>query len=79
MLNQQVIVSNTWSLVSDNIDYILQVTSGNVFVKADTSIPTVDLGSFELEKGHVINSQLLSGKIYVKAVGSNLAYISLAI
>ena len=79
MINQQIIVSDTWQLISDNIDYTLQVTSGSIYIKAASETPSTIVGSFELSNGQVISNQVLHGKVYIRTADNLLAYVSLAV
>ena len=57
--------ANVWTLIADNVDYLMQnKTVNQVMVKASATTPTDTNGSFTLEQGDLIGSSLLSGKVY---------------
>ena len=79
MINQAIVVSSSWALLANNVDYMLQVTSGILLVKASATTPIDTMGAFELVKGDVLTSTMLSGVIYVAAPLDTKAYVTYAV
>ena len=79
MVNQSIVVSSSWALLANNVDYMLQVTSGVLLVKASATTPVDAVGAFKLVKGDVLTSTMLSGVIYVSAPLGTQAYVTYAV
>ena len=88
MTNTTLTVTDTWTQVSDNVDYMIQnVTQigsragsndGLVRVKASDVQPTDDSGAFELRYGDVLTSGMLSGTVWVKRASNGLTTLTVA-
>ena len=67
-LKQQINIT-TWINVASNEDYILQnLGPSKIYIKASATIPTNIDGALEMDPKDVINSTLLSGKIWIRGI-----------